>query len=147
MPADFKLIPVVLQRWAAKQATLIKGAFNAGGHHLHGGERWTPLKISTIEAKGGISTPLVSTGALRSSIFYRASGTVVALGSSSPIAVYHQNGTRGIPKRPIVVITRQDVERLKQDLKRTLESGEMVMRNQTTPKPAARAVDNSQLDA
>lgn len=117
MPADPRLIPVVLQRWGSKQLNLLRQAFAVGGHHLHGGERWRALSPDT-----GLRSPLTVTGSLRESLFVRVSGVQLLLGSGSRIAIYHQNGTRTIPKRPIVVITRQDLNELKQDLKRTLES-------------------------
>ncbi|MCZ7608500.1 MAG: hypothetical protein M5U25_21145 [Planctomycetota bacterium] len=117
MPADPQLIPGVLQRWAGKQLARLRGAFLTGGHHTHGGERWVTLDPAT-----GTRTPLVLTGSLMEATFARVSGLVVHIGNSSPIAIYHQNGTRSIPKRPIVVVTRSDLNELKQDLKKTLEA-------------------------
>ena len=117
MPADPKLIPQILQRWSRKQLEKLRFAFSVGGHQLHGGDRWVPLSFES-----GIRLPLRVTGALERSIFVSVSGVSVLIGSTSPIAIFHQNGTRSIPRRPVVELTRQDIESLKLDLKRTLES-------------------------
>lgn len=116
MPADPKLIPEILRRWGVKQKRRLRQAFAVGGHQNHGGERWTPL-----DPESGPGLPLTATGSLRASLFFRVSGVSLLLGSNSKVAIYHQNGTKTIPKRPIVVITRQDLNELKTDLKRTLE--------------------------
>ena len=122
MPADPNLIPQILQRWADKQLKLHRDAFRVGGHQRHGGDRWAPLAASTIEAKGGLATPLVKTGALSRSIFAKVSGTTVLISSDSSYAVYHQNGTTTIPQREVVFVSKRDKEQLKADIKRTLES-------------------------
>lgn len=121
MPADPKEIAIALQAWAIGEESRLKGAFAAGGHHLHGGDRWMPLAGSTIEAKGS-TLPLLNSGRLANSIFVKVSGVVAIVGSNSRIAVYHQNGTRSIPQRKIIEVTKEDIERLKFEIKRRIET-------------------------
>lgn len=117
MPADPDLIPGILARWGLGQKRRLRRAFDVGGQQEHGGKRWVPLAPAT-----GTGTPLKDSGSLKRSIFAKVSGVSVLFGSNSPIAIYHQNGTRTIPKRPVVVLTRRDLTMLKNDLKKTLEA-------------------------
>jgi len=121
MPDKSATIQQVLRRWAAQQKSLLEKAFQVGGHQHHGGEIWTPLAENTAEAKGKF-IPLVGTGRLSKSFFFKVSGTTAMVGNSSNIAIFHQDGTKSIPKRTIVTMTRQDIDRLKRDLKQALES-------------------------
>ena len=117
MPANPDLIPGILQRWAKGQIARLRQAFKVGGHQLHGGATWVPLKPTT-----GLRTPLNKTGALAASVFVTVSGVSVLIGAAASYAIYHQNGTRSIPRRMVIDLTRTDLEMLKRDLKRTLES-------------------------
>jgi len=116
MANPFDIIPQILSRWGAKQKSRLKRAFAVGGHQAHGGKRWVPLSPST-----GTRLPLVKTGALMNSMFFKASGVSVVLGSNSTYAIYHQNGTKSIPKREVVVITKRDIAELSVELKKAVE--------------------------
>lgn len=114
--SPFDIIPKVLTNWGRKQKNRLIRAFSVGGHQLHGGDSWVPLDPST---GGGV--PLSESGSLKRGTFYKVSGVSVIVGNSSRIAIYHQNGTRSIPKRPVVVVTKRDIAELKQDLKKAVE--------------------------
>ena len=70
---------------------------------------WPPLAPSTLRAKGGINTPLLETGKLRSSIEF----TVIdsrhgEVGTNDPVAEFHEFGTsRGLPPRPFLSLAAQ----------------------------------------
>lgn len=115
MANPFDLISRVLNDWGSKQKRRLVNAFSVGGHRLHGGKQWAPLKRSTGR------TPLVNTWAMRNAMFFKASGVSVIVGNRSSYVIYHQNGTRSIPKRPVVVITKKDLSELKSDLKKSIE--------------------------
>lgn len=67
------------------------------------GNKWAPLSASTI-ARGGNSTILVQDGTLRDSFNYHVDNKdlKVTVGSSDPKVIYHEYGTKDIPKRPIM---------------------------------------------
>lgn len=105
----------VLGTWAKKVSSDIFLSFIVGGQHLHGGTKWVPLK-------NAFRTPLYRTGNLQSKSFMRLSGLNVSFGNSSPYAKFHQYGTKTLPVRKVVDVTRSDIEKLKSTLKSTLET-------------------------
>jgi phage gpG-like protein len=121
MPADPKEIAIALQTWAKGVKASIQGAFAAGGHQLHGGTKWAPLADSTIKAKGH-SLPLIRTGALSRSIFLQVAGVTAWFSTRKDYAVYHQNGTRTVPQREVIVVSKQDMGNLKTEIKRRVEA-------------------------
>jgi phage gpG-like protein len=63
---------------------------------------WTPLRPNTVAAKGH-NRPLVDTGDLALSFRYTIFGGTVRIRSDSPIAGFHEFGTKGpynIPRNP-----------------------------------------------
>ena len=67
------------------------------------GNSWTPLSASTI-SRGGNSSILIQDGTLRDSFNYHVDkkDLKVTVGSSDPKVIYHEYGTKDIPKRPIM---------------------------------------------
>lgn len=108
------IIKGTLTRWGAAQVERLKQAFNVGGHLLHGGAQWPPNKDG--------SSPLKGTGQLKNSTYFVVQGQTVELGNSDPVAVFHQNGTKDLPKREVVVVTGQDIAELKRNLQIELEN-------------------------
>lgn len=104
------IVETGLRRWGASQVALLKRAFDAGGHSFHGGPSWAPREEATGPMLGG------SGGSLAQALFVSFAGTKLLLGNRSPIASYHHYGTKELPARPIVVVTKADVQRLKTDL-------------------------------
>lgn len=85
------------------------------------GTPWAPLAPSTLRRRRARSSPILqSSGALlRSLSLAGAAGHVerledqsLAIGTSVPYALFHQTGTRrGLPARPIIVISGARSER------------------------------------
>lgn len=110
-----------LSQWAAREESLLMGAFAQGGHGSHGGSQWAPLAMSTIRRKGH-GRVLFETGAMASTVFVELAGMKVQLGNGSRVAKFHQFGTRRMPQRKVVEATRPDVEELKRRLKANVEA-------------------------
>lgn len=87
---------------------------------------WTPLSPHTIELKGGDSTILVETGALRNGLTVRrikssVSGSTFFIGASpwkhheggmsmSQLMIWIEGGTNKMPPRPLIKPTIEEVE-------------------------------------
>ncbi|MCP4549242.1 MAG: hypothetical protein GY835_22545 [bacterium] len=104
------------------QVSRLKGAFQAGGHHNHGGEAWTPLALKTMRAKtrAGKERMLVWTGRLAGSIQHAVSSTptvlTVTVFTDTPYAIFHQYGAEHLPARPILLFTDSDIESIVRQL-------------------------------
>jgi phage gpG-like protein len=106
----------VLLKWGAAQYSRLKQAFSVGGHLLHGGAQWQPRK------KERPWPLLVETGEMRNNGDVALSGLEVRLINADRKARWHQEGTKqGLPARPIVLLTEQDMEELKRNLVIELE--------------------------
>jgi len=68
------------------------------------GQAWKPLSPNTIKKRRKQSAvPLVDTGAMRASVSYTVKGTAtVIVGVGKQYAIYHQTGTKHIPRRQIL---------------------------------------------
>lgn len=69
------------------------------------GNKWAELSEATLKSKPPGSTILTrSTGdeALRNTFFVEVGKTTLRVGFRSPIAIYHQEGTKNMPKRLIL---------------------------------------------
>jgi hypothetical protein len=60
---------------------------------------WPPLAPSTLAHKDGINTPLLESGAMRSSIEHQVIGSSAFVGSDSAVAEIQELGTSRIPPR------------------------------------------------
>lgn len=100
-----------LRRWGQQQVSILRRAFDAGGHSFHGGAQWRPRKDPEGPFLGG------SAGRIALGTFVDFAGTRLRLGNSSDLAAVHHYGTREIPARPLVVITAADLERLKDTMR------------------------------
>lgn len=86
-------------------ANEFKEDFSENGARI--GESWAALKPSTLMQKarlgfGGLPT-LVRTGALRDSFRVLDIGNLfVKIGTTVDYSIYHQMGTKFMPKRPVV---------------------------------------------
>ena len=105
--------PRILTSWAKGQVGRLKGAYQAGGHQRHGGKPWFPKK--------GFGRLLLKTGAMRRKTGSRVTGTRATLFNTADYAVYHQEGTRHLPKRTLLLVTRKDSNKLRARLKIGLE--------------------------
>lgn len=103
-----------LRVWGNQQVERIKGAFRVGGHHRHGGDRWAAAK-DPKDLK-----VMVETGRLASSISAEAARKSVRVFTPVSYAQYHQEG-RGVPKRQVIVVTKQDQTDLEKDLHRAID--------------------------
>lgn len=77
-------------------------------------EEWPELEYSTQVAHqramqsghaapdADVESPLLVTGELRSSITHYTRGEKTVIGSTSPLMVYHEFGTRTVPPRPVI---------------------------------------------
>jgi phage gpG-like protein len=69
---------------------------------------WPPLAAETLRQKGGVNTPLLESGEMRSSIEHTVQGSSGFVGSNSDIAVFQELGTsRGIPPRSFLGLAAQ----------------------------------------
>ena len=85
------------------------------------GQAWRPLKPSTVRQKvrkSGKVVPLVDTGNLRNSLNYRVDGDKLRIGYSARYSVFHQLGTKFMPKRKILPtdVDELDMEEIKEVL-------------------------------
>lgn len=65
-------------------------------------ERTVKEALSHPAGSNDHTTPWLRTGALRASISHQTSANEAVIGSSEPIAVDQELGTRGIPPRPFL---------------------------------------------
>ena len=89
----------LLKRWGVLVQQEIDRNFQAGGR-----PPWVPLRPSTIAARRkGSDKPLRNTGALQRSFDHELGPRHVTVFSRSPVAVFHEFGTRGpypiVPKK------------------------------------------------
>ena len=105
-----------LSRWGKGQVRLIRIAFTQGGHQGHGGATW-------VARQRTYPWPILrKTGALMRSVFSRMNDGRLMVAAQARHAIFHQKGTKkGLPARPIVVRTAQDMTELKATLKQHLE--------------------------
>ena len=101
-----------MRRWAELERAKMRAAHGAGGHPHHGGRRWKrrkqayrhPLLLRTGRLQRGTNFTL------RGSNQY---GSRVTFFNRVPYARNHQFGTRHMPARPPLEISRRDVGTLK----------------------------------
>jgi len=108
-----KSLTAPLRVWGDKQVQRIKGAFQVGGHHRHGGSAWVPGKKT-------VGTLMVQSGRLRESISHSEGARTARIFTTVSYARNHQSGI-GVPKREVIVITRSDAEELEAELKKAIE--------------------------
>lgn len=116
-----EIVESVLKAWGNEELGKQKKAFDRGGHLFHGGPQWRPLSPSTLREDTGSPLPLSDSGGLKRDSFISFAGTSLLIGNKNRLAAIHHTGTRTIPARPIVVVTQQDLNELKAELKRALE--------------------------
>lgn len=105
-----------LTQFAAIWTGLMLRAFSANGHAFHGGQQWVPRKEPEGPVLGGAA------GRIAQGTNTTVTGTRLSLKNTSDLAGYHQHGTKDIPARPVVVLTRPDIEQIKKMLKRDVEA-------------------------
>ena len=91
----------VHRRIAIRLLTLVQRGFDEG--QQPGGEKWVPLKASTIFGRRGkTSNPLQDTGEILKDSFTieGTDETQAVVGSAEKIALFHQKGTKGPYKIP-----------------------------------------------
>jgi hypothetical protein len=108
-----------LQRWFREFLAHTRNAVRAGGHQLHGGNRWRPLEQDTVAQKGRMM-PLTQSIARASRM--SVTGIRGNLTNDHPAAVFHQTGTRHMPARPIVEVTLDDEARLTRYITEAIEA-------------------------
>lgn len=79
------------------------------------GQKWAALSESTLRAKrnkkGGVrGSLLVNRGMLMRSITHAASARSVIVGSNMAYARFHQEGTKNMPARPFLGLSKHDYE-------------------------------------
>lgn len=92
-----------------------------GRRRFSSGATWTPLSAEWAlrKAAGGRSPLPLAGGDLEASLtrqgakfaIRRVQGSTVTLGTSDPVANLHQGGTKRLPRRPPVSLTRADERR------------------------------------
>lgn len=105
-----------LRQWGMAQVSLLRRAFDVGGHSFHGGPQWRPRESASGPFLGG------SGGSIAQAMFVQFAGVKLLLGNKSELAAYHHFGTKNLPARPIVVMTSADMQRLKQTMQNTARS-------------------------
>jgi phage gpG-like protein len=107
----------VYKAWAKDFARFERELFDSQG--ASGGVPWAPLAASTLlkKIKAGQNPAILRvTDALMNSLtrfpapggFRRTGKDQFQIGTLDKKAVYHQQGTRNMPARPVVVFTTQD---------------------------------------
>lgn len=109
-------VTATLLQFAVIWRDLMLRAYSFGGHAFHGGPVWPARKDPDGPFLGGPS------GRIAQGTKTQLSGTTLKLQNTSDLAGYHQNGTSDIPARPVVVLTRPDIEQVKKMLKRNVEA-------------------------
>jgi hypothetical protein len=106
-----------LKQFRAAWLAYLLRAFSTGGHAHHGGAQWAPRKVATGPILGG------QVGSLAQATSVELTGdTSLSAKNTSDIAAYHHFGTDDIDARPLVVLTRADIEQAKMMLKRNVEA-------------------------
>lgn len=83
------------RRYGIQALNWINENFRSGGGLLSDGA-WKPLSDNTIVGRRqGSSEILQNTGVLRASFTYRVTANEVRVGTASPVAIFHEFGTRG----------------------------------------------------
>ncbi|HEU4408114.1 MAG TPA: phage virion morphogenesis protein [Polyangiaceae bacterium] len=88
-----KAVRAVGKAFEGELVTLVQLGFRKG--RAPDGSAWAPL-----QARDG--QPLRDTGRLMNSFTAKASGSVVKVGTNTPYAPYHQEGTSRMPARPML---------------------------------------------
>lgn len=105
--------PRILTKWAKRQVKVLKEAYAAGGHQRHGGLRW--------KGKSEPGPLLIGSGTMRRRTKATVKGTRVILGNDTPYAIFHDEGTKELPKRTLIVVTSNDNRLLHGQLRIGLE--------------------------
>lgn len=129
-----------LERLADEIRALYKKIFLSQG--AYAGDRWAPLKQATIyrklvrgqgyghilRASDRLFRSLTERGALDAYQRVLDGGKAVEVGTTTPWAIFHQSGTRHMPRRPFVPdgdrIPKQDVDRWLELLKEHITLGD-----------------------
>lgn len=107
-----------IQLWVKDLTSRLRRVGIEGGHQNRGGTRW-PLKEDRTPADLG-SIPRQTRGR----VFVRTANVLdVMFSNNHPAARYHQEGTKDLPKRPVVEITIQDIRRLQGYIQKSLNPG------------------------
>lgn len=102
----------------------MRGQFATGGGR--GGKKWAPLSRAYSRWKERVAPGrpiLVLKGDLVLSLTTQTGDTIqneqplsLSLGTKLPYAKYHQNGTRRMPARPLLVILQKDADQMARDM-------------------------------
>jgi hypothetical protein len=98
-----------LKRWFTEFKANCDRAVTAGGHQLHGGKRFQPLKPETVQSTGRVH-PLTRSIARKNRL--KVETLTGSLSNNHEAAIFHQTGTRHMPARPILEYTTQDEKKL-----------------------------------
>jgi len=77
------------------------------------GDKWKPLKDSTIRAKikkSGVVRMLQDTGTLKNSLHYNAKDNEVRIGYTAKYSIFHQLGTKYMPQRKILPTELDEID-------------------------------------
>jgi len=102
-------VNTVLNRWLQDQYLVLRGAYLVGGHQDHGGEKWKPRKEPAPHPL------LMDTGYLRDATkidMFGGAGLTregVIKNTARFASFVHR-------ERPLIVVTQQDIDRLRQVL-------------------------------
>lgn len=92
-----------LRAFAGQWQAALRAIGQRGGHQSRGGSRFAPRKQGSGPMLGSIPS--------RTQVTARGSTMLVAK-NNHPAASYHQTGTRNMPARPPIELTRQDIKNL-----------------------------------
>jgi phage virion morphogenesis protein len=88
------------------------------------GQPWAPWSMATQRANRGKGGSLLfRTGALLNSIQYRVSDKTLTVYSNSGYGKYHQFGTPKMPARPFLGWNQQDINKVRDILRNTINAG------------------------
>jgi phage gpG-like protein len=99
------------------------------------GTPWAALAPSTLRHRRASTSILYQTGALLRSLtepgaaghVEELEGYSITLGSQLPYASYHQNGTRRMPARPIIVLSGTRAERWTEIVRQEIEQKALLL--------------------
>lgn len=113
-------LEVLLARVAPLIARAIERNFDEEGRPV----RWPPLTPATLRRKPAGLKILQLTGRLRRSIETQVEGNAIIVSTNVPYAAAHQFGIfrRRLPARPFLVLTREDLDDVAQELANSLET-------------------------
>jgi phage gpG-like protein len=115
--AGIKKPQVPLKRIGIKILNLVNKNFQQEGQE---GDKWKALSPATIARKGS-SRILVDTGNLRASYTYQLRGnSAVQIGSPVFYSIWHEEGTKDIPQRPVLPKKNTTLRIAKQEVQRYL---------------------------